>query len=87
MRTRLYYALLWLIAIIFFIPIFWIVLAAFKTPDDILAIPPKLFFTPTLDNIVSTLGKQNTIPYFLNSIILSLGSVAIATVVSLSGRL
>ncbi len=82
MRTRLYYALLWLIAIIFFIPIFWIVLAAFKTPDDILAIPPKLFFTPTLDNIVSTLGKQNTIPYFLNSIILSLGSVAIATVVS-----
>lgn len=82
MRTRLYYATLWLIAIIFFLPIFWIVLAAFKTPTDILAVPPKFFFSPTLDNFSRTLGQQNTIPYFFNSIILSLGSVAIATVVS-----
>lgn len=82
MRTRLYYALLWLIAILFFLPIVWILMAAFKTPNDILAIPPKFLFTPTLDNIARTLAAQNTIPYFINSIILSIGSVALATVVS-----
>jgi multiple sugar transport system permease protein len=83
----LYYALLWLIAILFFLPIFWIVLAAFKTPDDILAIPPKLVFVPTLDNINRTLfgdgsGISNTIQYFLNSLFLSLVSVSLATIVS-----
>ncbi len=82
MRTRLYYALLWLIAILFFLPIFWIFLAALKTPADILAMPPKFIFTPTLANISRALNEQNTIPYFINSLVLSLGSVTIATVVS-----
>ena len=44
-QTRLYYAILWLIAILFFLPVFWIILAALKTPDDILAIPPKFVLT------------------------------------------
>jgi multiple sugar transport system permease protein len=86
-RTRIYYAILWLIAILFFLPIFWIILAAFKTNTDILAVPPKLIFTPTLDQISKTLfgtgkGISNTIPYLINSILLSIGSVIIATVVS-----
>lgn len=81
-QTRLYYASLWLIAILFFLPVFWIILAALKTPNDILAIPPKFIFTPTFDNIIKTVSAPNTIPYFINSIFLSLGSVLVATVVS-----
>ncbi len=84
-RTRLYYALLWLVAILFFLPVLWVILAALKTPSDILAIPPKFIFTPTLDNIVDTITAPNTIPYFINSLILSLGSVFVATVVSFLG--
>lgn len=84
-QTRLYYALLWLVAILFFIPILWVMLAAFKTPSDILAIPPKFVFTPTLDNITRTLSAPNTIPYFINSIYLSIGSVLVATLVSFLG--
>jgi hypothetical protein len=43
-----------------FLPVFWIILAALKTPNDILAIPPKFVFTPTLDNIIKTdLGAQH----------------------------
>lgn len=86
-RTRAYYALLWLIAIFFFLPILWILLAAFKTDSDILAVPPKLVFTPTLAQINKTLfgrgeGVSNTIPYLINSLVLSIGSVTLATIVS-----
>ena len=41
------------IALIYFSPVFWMILTAFKTRKDALAIPPKLFFTPTLDNFTS----------------------------------
>ena len=81
-RTALYYTLLWLIAIFFFLPVLWVTLAAFKTPNDILAIPPKFVFTPTLENITRMLAMRNTIPYFVNSLVLSIGSVLIAIVVS-----
>jgi multiple sugar transport system permease protein len=86
-QTRIYYAILWLIAILFFLPIFWIILAAFKTDADILAVPPKLIFTPTLEQINQTLfgrgeGISNTIPYLVNSLILSIGSVTLAIIVS-----
>ncbi|MCS6773185.1 MAG: carbohydrate ABC transporter permease [Thermoflexales bacterium] len=87
MRTRIYYAILWMVAIFFFLPIFWILLAALKTDADILAVPPKLIFAPTLEQFNKTLfgrgtGISNTIPYLVNSLVLSLGSVALATVVS-----
>ena len=81
-RTALYYTLLWLIAIFFFLPVLWVMLAAFKTPNDILAVPPKFVFTPTLENITRMLSLPNTIPYFVNSLVLSIGSVLIAIVVS-----
>ncbi|MEM7536241.1 MAG: carbohydrate ABC transporter permease [Chloroflexota bacterium] len=84
-QTRLYYASLWFVAILFFLPIFWIILAALKTPNDILAIPPKFIFTPTFDNILNTIAEDNTIPYFINSIFLSIGSVIVATAVSFLG--
>lgn len=84
-QTRLYYALLWLVAILFFVPILWVVMAAFKTPNDILAIPPKFIFTPTLENITRMLAEPNTIPFFINSLYLSLGSVFVATLVSFLG--
>lgn len=81
-HTTLYYGLLWLIAIIFFLPILWIVMAASKTNNDILSIPPKFVFTPTLENITRTIAEPNTLPYFGNSLLLSIGSVLLATVVS-----
>jgi multiple sugar transport system permease protein len=87
MRTRVYYFILWLVALIFFLPIFWIVLAAFKTDSDILAVPPKLIFVPTLEQINRALfgrgqGISNTIPYLINSIVLSVSSVSLAIIIS-----
>ena len=39
-----------LIVLFFLFPIFWIFLMSFQTNEDILRIPPSLFFTPTLSN-------------------------------------
>lgn len=81
-RTTFYYLVLWIVAILFFLPVFWILMAAFKQPNEILAIPPKFVFAPTIENFVSMLTEPNTIPYFVNSLFLSIGSVTIAIVVA-----
>jgi len=86
-KTRLYYGSLWLIAIVFFLPILWIALASFKTNSDILNIPPSIIFLPTFEQYAKTIfgtgeGVSNTIAYFRNSLILSIGSVLMAIIVS-----
>lgn len=42
-----------IVGLIYFFPVLWMVLTAFKTRQDALATPPKIFFTPTLDNFYS----------------------------------
>jgi multiple sugar transport system permease protein len=81
-KNGLYYGGLWAISLIFFAPIAWIVLASFKTRSDILAIPPKLIFTPTLENYVDLFNRQSLFLQIGNSILLSLGAVIIAVLVS-----
>src|SRR5579883_3236151 len=81
-------ALLALIVIFFLFPIFWILLMSFQTNEEILRIPPSLFFTPTLSNYAALItGKLATVSGTLdiafmknlwNSVLLSTASVAIA---------
>lgn len=78
----LYYIVLWLISILFFLPVFWIFLSAFKSKDDLLAMPPKWVFTPTLDNLLAMFAGNNFFKYLLNSFVISLTAVLIALVVS-----
>ena len=48
-------------ALFFLFPIFWILLMSFQTNADILRIPPRLFFTPTLENYAAILrGRMET---------------------------
>ncbi len=84
-------ALVAVVSIIYFFPVLWIILTAFKTRTDALAIPPKLFFTPTLDNFIGVFyrasisagGAQETnFPlYFFNSIFIAGTSVLLALIV------
>lgn len=39
----------WVAGIVFFFPVLWMVLTGFKQEADAYSDPPKLFFTPTLD--------------------------------------
>jgi multiple sugar transport system permease protein len=77
-----------LIGLVYFFPVVWMILAAFKTRADALATPPKLFFTPTLEhfwasfNRVSADGAQvfktGLEGNFANSLFISSVSVALA---------
>ncbi len=79
-----------LVVIFFMFPIFWIFLMSFQTNETILAIPPSVIFTPTLSNYAALItGKLTTaagtldiafMRNLMNSIFLSVTSVAIALV-------
>jgi multiple sugar transport system permease protein len=81
-RQRLYHLLLWLVALLFFAPVFWIFLAAFKSGGEIVSKDPVFLFQPTMDNIERVLQEPNFADYLKMSFVLSIDSVLIAIVVS-----
>jgi multiple sugar transport system permease protein len=74
-------------------PFFWILLTSLKSPGDILSVPPKFVFAPTFDNYAAlVMGEQRgqyassrpDFPlFFLNSIIISIGAVALSVAVGI----
>ena len=81
-RQGLYYLLLWASAIAFFMPVLWVILAAFKTKKEIISKTPVWFFNPNLDNLRRVIEQENFWKYMRMSVALSLGGVLIALVVS-----
>ena len=67
-------ALAALVAFIMFFPILWMILTGFKSEQDAISIPPKLFFTPTLESLNEALIRSNYGRHMLNSIISAIGS-------------
>jgi len=82
LRERLYHALLWLVALVFFAPVLWIALASLKTAPQILAVPPSLFFRPTFENYARLFAQPAFQHHFFNSVALSVLAVLIAVTVS-----
>lgn len=72
----------WAVSVLFFLPIAWIISAAFKPKGDILVSPPVFFFKPTLTNFIEAISFEQTPAYFIHSIVYSFGSVFIAILVS-----
>ncbi len=80
-----------IISFIYFFPVLWIILTAFKTNADILAVPPKIFFEPTLENFYSVFSRayikgQAAVDtyfdrYFFNSIFIAGSSVLFALII------
>jgi multiple sugar transport system permease protein len=81
-KTTIYHALLWIVALVYFLPVLWIIVSAFKTKSDLLATPPKWFFRPTLNNFIDLFGREHFWPTFTNSVVISVVSVFIAIIVS-----
>ncbi|MDP1865399.1 MAG: carbohydrate ABC transporter permease [Bradyrhizobium sp.] len=68
--------LVFLLAWVF--PIVWSVLNSLKTDSDVLAYPPKLFFTPTLEPYRDVLfGSASILPNLISSFIISIGTTVI----------
>lgn len=78
--------------IIIIFPFLWVIGMSLKTPIDVMAIPPKFIFTPTLDNykrllIGAEYVKEETtrtdfVEGFKNSMIVSTGATGLSLITS-----
>lgn len=68
----------WIIAVIFFFPIFWLVLSGFKYEVDV--VNPSLTFTPTLEHY-ELIFKSKIFHFLENSIIITLAATMLAMLV------
>jgi sorbitol/mannitol transport system permease protein len=72
----------WTSALVMFFPIFWMLLASFKTEIDAVATPPLLFFSPTLENFTAVNQRADYFSYAWNSIVESLGATVFGLAIS-----
>lgn len=75
--------LAWVVGLLFFFPIFWMVLTSFKTDAD--AVKPEFlfFFTPTLENYLNMTENYDYWRFARNSIITSVFATVFALIVAI----
>ncbi|MEM9433180.1 MAG: carbohydrate ABC transporter permease [Pseudomonadota bacterium] len=75
--------LAWIVALLFFFPIFWMVLTSFKTDAD--AVKPEFlfFFTPTLENYANMTENYDYWRFATNSVITSVFATIFALAVGI----
>ena len=61
--------LAWVVALIFFFPIFWMVVTSFKTDADAVKPEHLFFFTPTLENYTNMTENYDYWRFTINSAI------------------
>lgn len=64
-------------------PLFWIFEMSLKTGKDAIATPPKFIFSPTLANYTDALSRPDFITPYKNSIIVTLGALALTLLIGL----
>ncbi len=72
----------WVLAIIFFFPIFWMVLTSFKTELQAISIPPLFIFEPTFENFSIVQERSDYFKYATNSLITSFGATLLALIIA-----
>ncbi|CEJ13765.1 Trehalose transport system permease protein SugB [bacterium YEK0313] len=82
-----------LVGLFFLFPLFWVFLMSFQSNEDILRIPPSLFFTPTLDNYRALISGEftgagsklqiNYLGNLWNSLVLSASAVLVSLVLGI----
>ncbi len=74
----------WTVALLLFFPILWTFLTSFKTEAVAVAQPPQwLFFDWTFENYVAVQEQRNYFSFFLNSVIIAVGSTALGLLVAI----
>jgi multiple sugar transport system permease protein len=68
------------VLVVLALPILWTFLSAFKPRTEVAAIPPRLFFTPTLENFVELFSRNDFLHNTLNSLIVASGSTLLGLV-------
>ena len=62
-------------------PILWTFLSSFKVSTDIATIPPKLLFSPTLENYHTVISQGNLFAGLRSSIIVTLGATLLSLLI------
>ncbi len=74
--------LAWGVTLLLFFPLGWLMLTAFKTELQAIAVPPQLFFTPTLENFYIVEARSDYLLYAKNSLITSVASTLLGLVLA-----
>lgn len=82
-ESILFYAGLGAILVPFLFPPVWMVLASLKTQAQNIAVPPVWFFRPTLANYRAVFANNPFAEYFLNSLVVGVGSTGLGLLVGL----
>jgi multiple sugar transport system permease protein len=83
LSSAAFYVAVVAIALVVLFPFLWMLSSSFKTQLDIIAWPPKILFTPTLQNYEKVFGEQDFLKYFLNSTIVGTTAVGLSLVLGL----
>ena len=67
----------------FLLPFLWMGLSSFKSALQIIELPPRLLFWPTLQNYVNVFATQNFLRFFWNSAVIGVGATALGLVLGL----
>ena len=75
--------IIWIITLVYFFPIFWMLLTSIKTEMQSISIPPLLFFEPTLENFFIVKERTNYLKYAFNSIVTSVCSTILGLLIAI----
>jgi multiple sugar transport system permease protein len=89
-RRRLLLALynlaVWLVVLAIAFPLFWMLSTALKPNEETFALPPTLLpVHPTLEQFQRLLTETPFVAYFINSVVVGLGTTAVVVVVAVLG--
>jgi sorbitol/mannitol transport system permease protein len=72
----------WLATLLIVFPLIWLVITAFKTEQQAIAIPPELFFTPTLESFAEVNLRSDYLHFAYNSIVTSVVSTILGLAIA-----
>jgi sorbitol/mannitol transport system permease protein len=72
----------WSITLLVVFPLIWLVLTAFKTEQQAIAMPPQLFFTPTMASFAEVNLRSDYLLYARNSVITSVVSTLLGLAIA-----
>lgn len=72
----------WVVTLLLVFPLIWLFITAFKTELQAIAVPPKLFFEPTLENFAEVQVRSDYLLYAKNSIVTSVLSTVLGLAIA-----
>jgi sorbitol/mannitol transport system permease protein len=83
-RKLVYTVAAWSVALLIFFPVLWTILTSFKTETSAVANPPELLSADwTLENYAEVWGRTDYPRFFLNSVIISVGSTLLGLLIAI----